>query len=115
MTPARSAGGPEASHVSATGRAVRARRLGRKLLAQRAELGAPGGPGGRTLMGLSPLEGPVVVGVAEVPGGAELNRPVICVAAPVTLRWHVQALWLGHSLPRHPGVVGGTVDLIGQR
>lgn len=73
-------------------------------------------------MGVGPLEGLVVAGGAEVPGGAD--SPVVGVAPPVALRRHVQAERLGGAFPRHPEgggrvagrrQVSGTVDFTGQR
>lgn len=115
----------EPSHIRSAGAAVGTWRLSRELLAQRAELGVPAGPGG--LVGVGPLEGLVVlvvldglVGAAEgagVPGGAE--SPVVGFSTPVGLRGHVEAERLGGGLPRPPGVgrgvMGGAVEINGQR
>lgn len=68
-------------------------------------------------MGVGPLQGQVVAADAGVPGGAD--SPVVGFTAPVGLRWHIQTERLGGRLPWHPevvrGVVGGPVDLTGQR
>lgn len=108
---ARSAGRAESSHVSAAGRAVGPSRLSGKLLTQRAELRVSAGPGRGRLVGGGPLEGRVVASGARVPGGAELDCPVVSLAPPVALRRHVQAQRLRRrrSLPRHPEQVRSAV------
>lgn len=83
----RSAGWPEPSHVGTARGATGARRLGRKLLAERAELGGPAGP--RRLR---------VVSEAGVPGGAGLDCPGVGIASPVAVWGDVQAEWVGGAI-----------------
>lgn len=99
----RSADRAKPSHVGAAGRAVGPRRLRRKLLAERAELRDPTRP--RRRLGVGPLEGLVVPGVAGVPGGAGLDVPAVGVAAPVALGGDVQAERLGGGVDWDPEVL----------
>lgn len=61
----------------------------------------------------------MVVSIAGVPGRAGWHSPVGGVTAPVTLRWHIQAAWLGGGFSWQPEVgrsVGGCHgDVIGKR
>lgn len=83
----RSAGWPEPSHVGTARGATGARRLGRKLLAERAELGGPAGP--RRLR---------VASEAGVPRGAGLDCPGVGIASPVAVWGDVQAEWMGRAI-----------------
>lgn len=78
----------EPGNIGATGEAEGAGRLGRKLLAERAQVGVPVGSSSGELL---------VARSTGLPGRSGRGSPVLNYTAPVSLRGHVEAAWLGRA------------------